>query len=481
MKNGDIAEINANKRHFDDLVKQALSEAEEQKKLDMLAQAAFWATYNVGGCLNSKKIEDELVGIAQQHGVELAQSTEQDTVLHVMTACWVVGGHTQVVRRWVENSPSTQKHSVVFISQPNPETDTPVQLKNAVRAKNGDLIYLDKSLSFVEKALKLRQIASGFEKIILHVHMEDIVPILAFGTQEFKRPIVYFNHGDHLFWLGVSIADLVVNFRTSAAAVSKKFRKVKNNYVLPLPIDEPDPKGDDEDNNRVKEELGFSPNAKVIMTMASSYKYKRFDNYDFAKTIGEVLRQDSNIVFLAIGPELGSYWQNLVDSFPDRVKILGYVCSDEVDKYLKIADVAIDSFPFSSFVALMDIAKYGVPCLSLRTPLNDLDCFEQAGIICETQEELATRIIEVIKQNGESSLYSCLKAAHMGKAFQQELGQLHSSFPQTHALHEVIQDEERDITDLEVFVYKSQKASSNKPKKGFFHKLKSVVKSFAYN
>ena len=38
-----------------------------------------------------------------------------------------------------------------------------------------------------------------------------LIPILAFGVEEFKRPVLLYNHASHMAWLGKSIADLVLD------------------------------------------------------------------------------------------------------------------------------------------------------------------------------------------------------------------------------------------------------------------------------
>lgn len=469
-------EIVDNKKKLEMLLSEARKNTDETQKLNLLAKASFFATYNVCGCFNSEEIENSLLNISQRHTVELPQKYNDNSVLHVFTACWITGGHTQVARRWIENSPSNQKHSMVFISQPNPETDTPHLLKKAVIEKNGELIYLDNSKSFIEKALELRQLASKYEKIVLHVHMDDIVPILAFGTLNFKRPITYFNHGDHLFWLGVSISDLVVNFRTSSSRVNEKFRNIEKNYVLPLPIDEITQNSDSVTAvDSIKKELGFSKDDKVILTMAAGYKYKPFENYDFTNVISQILSKNKDTVFLAIGPSLDEKcWKKLSKKFPNRVKILGFISNDKVDKYLKIADLAIDSFPFSSFVALMDIAKYNIPCLSLKTPLNEIDCFEEARISCETQRELASKVNYLLISNESSTLYPVLEENHIGEGFQKHLNRLYINFPTQHQIYNVKQDKDREVSDLELFVYKNQLATAPKTKKSY----KNIIKDF---
>ena len=62
--------------------------------------------------------------------------------------------------------------------------------------KSGKVYNLDSHPA--AKINQIRKIASGFEKIILHIHSDDLVTFIAFATNDFKRPVLFFNHLDHL-------------------------------------------------------------------------------------------------------------------------------------------------------------------------------------------------------------------------------------------------------------------------------------------
>ncbi|OGI29915.1 MAG: hypothetical protein A2287_07770 [Candidatus Melainabacteria bacterium RIFOXYA12_FULL_32_12] len=457
-----LLKINKNKNKFGNLLKKADLEKNESKKLQYLLDSAHFASYNVCHHLCSSKIENELINISKKYNIPLNKTYEKNSFLHVLTEAFPTGGHTRVTERWIKNSPAEQKHSVILLKQKY-QNEIPDTLRQNVKEKNGDFIVFDKNTTFVESALQLRKIASGYENIILHVHMEDIVPILAFGTEEFKRPVVFFNHGDHIFWLGVSISDLVVNFRTCSNSFNEKYRHVKNNAVLPLPIcseNIDNIKENTEQIIRTKQELGFQENSKVILTMASSYKYAPFDNYNFINTISEILKRTENTILLAIGPDQDeeSWYKAFIDS-KRRINAIGRVEHQNLEKYLAISDLAIDSFPISSFTALLDIAKYNIPSLALKTPLNDLDSFNEAGIFSETQEQLINIAVDILSKNsGKNRLFEVMQENHFEEGFQKHLINLYKKFPQEHKLYYFNEDKNRELTDLEIFVCKNNMA-----------------------
>ncbi len=447
-----------NRQKLIEIISCAKNESNELVKLDLLQKAASLA--RDCGIFSSRLIEDQLLIIAEKHQVELSKNYEINSFLHVFTQSYMVGGHTRVCERWIKNSPNNQKHSVIIINQAN--VAVPDLLREVVAAKNGQFLLQEQTTSPIEKALELRKIASDYEKIILHIHMDDIVPIIAFGTDNFKRPIIFFNHADHVFWLGVSIADLVVDLRSFAAKLDVKYRGTKNNITVPLPIDQPKIlERDIEDINQTKKELGFGLEDKVILTMASSYKYKSFDNYDFIETIVQILNKNPNTVVLAIGPDSTEQnWQAGFKKSQGRIKAIGIIENDKIEKYLKIADLVIDSFPFSSFTALLDVAKYNIPCLSLKTPVDTMDSLIEGRVICFSQSELIKKASLFINKKIDNQFYKVLVKNHFPEAFKKNLLKIYQATPKEHKVNFFIGDNQnRPLLGMEDFVIKMHNSS----------------------
>lgn len=452
-----LSKIQNNQQIADELLKEALSTTDENDKLKKISELVKFLTFNTSNCMSSSAIENELLKIGQNHEIELSKDFKANSYLHVLSVPYRTGGHTRVVERWIKNSPKTQQHSVILTDVRRIECVPQLLIKN-IEEKNGEIFMLNQDGSFIEKALELRQIASGYDKVILHTHMYDIIPVLAFASENFERPVVFFNHADHLFWVGVSISDLVVDFRTFSLDFDKKYRKTTRNTILPLPVNKVNYKKMMHPKikaTELKKQLGFEENSKIILTLASGYKYNPFGEYDFVKTIHRILAQNPDAVLLAIGPKPDNpYWAKAQEDSNGRIKAIGEIPNTELEKYLSIADLAIDSFPFSSFIALLDIAKYNIPSLSLATPVNDLDCFTQAGIYCKSQEKLIKKALEILKHETqeETELYKILKENNFSKGFRKHLRKLYKDFPKEHRPAFFESDSNKEITELEKFV-----------------------------
>ncbi len=368
----------------------------------------------------TSQIDDILIKIANQNIIPLDQDFFPNSFLHVFSQVYLEGGHTRVGERWIKYSPDSQKHSVVITKQEN--MPIPDLLKQVVKDKNGDFVVFENK-NPIELALDLRKIANKYEFIILHIHMNDLIPIIAFGAENFNRKILFFNHADHEFWIGGKITNLVVNLRTFVIKINKQLRNIYRNVLLPLPIEKPSLDFDDDEALRTKQELGIDRFEKVIITIASAYKYKNFDEYNWIETAKKILDKNLNSVIVAIGPSMqNEEWRLANKDTGGRIIPLGIIANNMVEKYLKIADLAIDSYPFSSFIALLDVAKYNIECLSLKTPINYLDSFLEAKIYCNNQNTLverATTILQKPKKNSRytTKLYRIIEEKHFPNAF----------------------------------------------------------------
>lgn len=448
-----ITVIKSNKSVFYDKVERALNAHDHVKKVQLCSQAAIFAVSYPSGVFNSKELEEALCAVASHYSVTLSQSYEPNSFLHIMTRSYSSGGHTRVCERWIKTAPANQKHSIALTGQG--DRPIPSYLKSVVADKSGDFISLDSSLP-IDRALRLRELASKYEYVILHVHMYDVVPLLAFGTPEFERPVVLYNHADHLFWLGCSIADIVVNFRTLSQEMDKKFRGIKSSFVLPLPILEA--KKDlskDHDSAALKKELGFAQDSKIMVTIASSYKYKPFNELDFIETVKCILEKDDKVVLLAIGPSIkDKRWRQAYSDTLGRINPIGIVPHEDLLKYISLSDLALESFPLGSPTGLLDIAKYNVHCVSMWSPANLIDTIVTAGNVCRTPKEYTCCALKLLNEYDEveTPLSKLIKVEHYPEAFSFKIKKLISLLPKHHVVSDVLQDDRDTPSDFEIFI-----------------------------
>ncbi|RYG62365.1 MAG: hypothetical protein EON60_00200 [Alphaproteobacteria bacterium] len=442
--------LQRNRRQFEHMQRSALCATNNPGRQVLLAtQAVAFASRHTCGLLNAPQLEAALCNIAQQHKVPLAAKVLPNSFLHVLTRAYPTGGHTRIVERWIEASPTSQTHSVVLLSQDR--RPVPSLLKEATHTKNGQLHHM--SGFPLEKALALRELASSYACIILHTHMYDPVPLLAFGTEDFSTPVLLFNHADHLMWLGASITDMLVNFNDTRKPLSLERRNITRLYHLPLPVAAPGPFPTLKDKEKLKNSLDLSPESKILLTIGREYKYEPFAGLDFLSTVETILNEAPDAILLAIGPSpQHPAWAEASRRTKGRIRALGPIPNHQLGSYLGITDVALESFPLGSPTALLDIARNNIPCVSLATPTNEYDAFNAAGIACSTPQEYSERALSFLKSPPKTTLlYEIIKQEALPEGFGRKLAKLSKNLPVKHHVWSVQPDTGQNLSSVELF------------------------------
>jgi hypothetical protein len=279
-------------------------------------------------------------------------------VLHVLTEAYETGGHTRLAWRWMLQD-AARVHAVAMTRN----RPVPSALLAAVEQRGGISVDVaDPAATLLERAQRLRVLASTFDLVLLHVHPDDPVASLAFAGQTDRPPVAFVNHADHLFWLGREAADLVVNNRDVALRISRERRGIapSRNTMLPLPLVGVAPRGGDREQAR--RELGIGPDQVLLLTIGSEYKFGPIGGAHFLDAAEPVVAEHPETVLLAVGPADQGRFADARRRTGGRVRALGGLRS--VDHLYAAADVYLESYPCSSGTAVREAAAYGAPVVT---------------------------------------------------------------------------------------------------------------------
>lgn len=384
---GNILE---NKKVFESVISKVIDETIPFEERILYAMYSLkLLTYKPTGYFYSNVLEKFFIEIAKNNDIQNYDiDFKPKTVLHVMTRCYQNGGHTRVVERWVDNTKESFKNSVILLDQ-GKKTIPELLIKN-VKSSSGELIVLDKNLSLIDRAMKLREVALNYEYIVLHTHMEDPTATVAFGTEKFTRPVLFFNHADHMFWIGKTISDVILDIRT-IKSISPKYRDIKNAVLCPIPCDYSQNIFSNKDIARKK--LNIESNKKIILTSGSAFKFTPIGEDGIFEVYEKVLNTNKNINLVVIGKN--GYWKDLYNEFKSRIKLYDVVPFPQYADYVSAADLIVDSYPMNGETTLIDAMRAKVPFLSL-----DAICSGQNDYVikskgyCKTKDELADKILK---------------------------------------------------------------------------------------
>jgi hypothetical protein len=364
------------------------------------AATASWYGYHPG-FYQSPEIENMLLECADKlpsiNYVRKDKNSKKRNVLHVLSEGYSIGGHTRLVKNWMK-SDTDSIHSLITTWQMG---STPQWLLDEIKISGGWTFSLDTvSDKYIERALELRKLAYEWaDVVVLHIHMMDPIPILAFGIDG-GPPVIYMNHGDHCFWLGASVSDLVADLRPSGQKLTLARRSCNNSCILPIPLQAKKAFN----KNEIRRKYNIKENETVILTIASNYKFKSVNSYNYCRIIKDIVNSVEDCIVYIVGPYDVGNWHELHVQTGGKVRPLG--AFTEIEEFYQIADIYLDCFMMGSMTSLLDASKYGLPIIKFTN--------SHCPILVEFDEEFQecsyNNINDIIQEinnlkNGNSETY----------------------------------------------------------------------------
>jgi len=238
-------------------------------------KAADYAHHWHPGFFVSPKLEFILRKIAEKLTVQaevpfanaLNKNKAKQNILHVLSQGYSSGGHTKALERWITMD-TTSIHSILVTLN---STTNHQWLGTAAMQSGGWYYTLDTAnLSLCQRAKVLRDMACMWaDLVVLHVHPHDPIPPVAFGVSG-GPPVLFVNHADHAFTIGMSAADLIAEYRSAGQSITQARRNIATAYRLPIPLGTP---YDLENKQISKQNLGINKNRIAFLTVARPFKW----------------------------------------------------------------------------------------------------------------------------------------------------------------------------------------------------------------
>ncbi len=401
-------------------------------------------TFNAAGIYFSKIIEDVFLELANTKTINCSKITHKEkTFLHVLTTAYTVGGHTRVVEKWIQQADASESHSVVILQQGR--NVLPPLLEKYVHEKNGSLT-LFKEKELLKSALHLRTIASEYEYIILHVHMDDPTAIVAFGNVEFLRPVLFYNHASHMFWLGKSICDKLLDIKYNDFITVHK-RQINDAYRLGIPLE--DSPNRNIERKKAREALNLPENKKILITAGSAQKFFPFCGKFIGNVLLSIVSTIKDMQVIVIGADAHSEdWKNIRDkSNGSIINIPKVDYHKEYFLYINAADVVLDSWPMAGWTVVIDALTHDIPVLALSSPFGSSDYIENTEAFCKSEADLIEKIEHVLqssdfKQNMLNDGKTAMLRDISSNAWKNKIKNLLTQIPQKHSVTPIHSEQE---------------------------------------
>ena len=369
-------------------------ESDEESRLRIASFVSLLYAVYVTGIYSSVELENEIIKVGRNIIVSPYKPPKNKKILHVLTRGGNYGGHSVLACNFIKWD-KEHESSVVFTDME--ENEVPQIFRQAVMMSGGEIYTLRGG--FFDKAKQLIRISKDYQAIVLHMHMNDVVPVLAYSNVEWKTPVFFCNHADFRFSLGFCVSDKILNITHFDVEknISHRGTKREQNEMLFFPS--PEDMGVNEVNKRIRRKYSIPEDKRLVVSMGADYKYHPVMEWDFALFAKRLMDTVHDVIFVVIGADpKKEEWIRLRKNTNDCIIALGVLSKEDAQSLIAEASLYISSFPMIAAGAMI-ARKYEIPNLTLLITGRNKEYFGNNA--AEGMEELLQKSVEVLQGNGE--------------------------------------------------------------------------------
>ncbi len=280
------------------------------------------------------------------------------SVVHLISEPLLTGGHT----RLMEKLAGMHEDPVDLIISRCASTRAEERVEGFFSRTSK--VSSDRPLNVVIELVKL---LCSYEKVVLHVHPDDICAVVACGVARrlFDIKIYFVNHADHVFSYGTSVADYYFELSSYGRRLDLRKTIPGKKSFLGIPVKQME----------APEALDFTPtkNQKLLFVSAGSdVKYKPNKGINIFALVSGILDEYKSSTFLVIGSELKKsiWWWPLKLKYPRRLEIRSHLEFDEYAETVARADYYVDSHPIPGGTAFAEQYLSGRRCVGLVSSIQ---------------------------------------------------------------------------------------------------------------
>jgi len=328
---------------YDDELEHLLAKAGERIRKDRVKQNP--------QLIRDKKRND---GHAKQDNIK--------SIVHIVSFLSDIGGHSEVLRQWINILADLVDNQYLYITN---VSNVPLKYSymdnfksNGVKVRK--LSYNNSYITRIEKLIEY------FENdlptaAILYINPNDVIAITALLSLSNRPYVIFFNHADHVFWLGRNTIDLLVEWRNESIKYSKKFRKIDKSYVIPLTTNIKPEKA-------LKPSYGVPESSTLSVSIGSFYKFLGDPEWNYFETIERILKKFPNHYHLLVtNPPPKRILGEYLPTDPDIRKrfIIGGPFSN-LEPIYGIADFLVESFPCVGGMVRVEAMACRLPIVAIK-------------------------------------------------------------------------------------------------------------------
>lgn len=321
-------------------------------------------------CIRTEELNDEVADESLDRPAtdENSNFDDSDTdrvqITYLATYLADNGGHSETLRMWTKLLDSTDtivEQRVMLTNQHNDHTHSPA-IESELVGRGVSIHQLDPTAAYTERIQNLATLLAeqSPDRLVLFINPDDVVAVSALCGLKSTPYTVFFNHADHVFWLGRRVIDDLIEYRSVGRNISNRFRNLQSRCVIPLTTDIEVPEHSspllDLDAETVSASIG------------SQYKVQPKFGYNYFRTVSRLLERNPNHAHVLITTRSCDH---LIDEYVstavrDRFHLRGPLA--DLRPVYHMADILLDTIPFSGGMTRLEALACGIPMVVFELP-----------------------------------------------------------------------------------------------------------------
>lgn len=378
--------------------------------------------------------EDEKIANAIYQHLEKTFSDKINNkhIAILATEFYDTGGHTECVRRLVQNLSDTYDIQVFLTKKMGAYSQAPNKMKAIQSHAKIDGLDCHNHNDLTAISIMFNLIKGYAPKVLfVFMHMNDVysTAILALIKKYTNIKIVYFNHASHYSALGFSLADLILVALPSTHYVDKHYRKIDRHYILELFSDKiEDIKYSSQSDIAAKKiELGIGTDEYCTMSGADCYKFfEENGESPYFEMIKRLLIKEKKLKHVIISV-FNNQQKQVIDnifreqSLKERLIFVPYTSDYQI--LFESCDVFIDSCPVSSALTQIDLMKLKKPTVVKVNNKNALWSFHEYmpknyPYMFDNLEDMENGILKLLQSKEEQKRVIDINFQHYMQKFE---------------------------------------------------------------
>ncbi|MEQ5186278.1 hypothetical protein ABN222_17320 [Providencia alcalifaciens] len=309
---------------------------------DKIYIAELYANLMIGNCdlkYDDNEFEKELISSFEwiSDNIELPNIEPTSSICHVISTPYLEGGHTRLCENLAKID-DCQDSLLITRSAKNNVIDR--------LNKFFSEIHIIKSKNNIDKIKEIISFLIKFDKIILHIHPDDILTIISIGLlkkKSNKNNIFFVNHADHIFSFGRSVIDVMLLISYRGYEIENKNSYTYKLSYLGIPIN-------------INKLPTFKKPIENLLIAGSSYKMKPSSTISIQKEIDTYMSKHRKINLTVIGAKFTDYWWWPIKlKYWSRVKMYDLLSYPNYMEILDKCDSCIDTAPSTGGTAFAEM------------------------------------------------------------------------------------------------------------------------------